>query len=626
MDNNFAEIDRIIAQFKLQSRALEHGVPQQNELELDALIRKISHHCGIDDTIRFESEAVAMMPRLQLEFLPPSREYRLQDLLSFDEERFIDNSFRAILQREPDKDGRDYYLRKLRTGEMSKIGILSELRWSPEGLRAGIHVDGLLIRRYLDQLDRIAMVGPIFRWLKGFLKLHTLASTYQLARSGQALGFRAIDESNAQADEIRALILRESREASDSLGMAVQRLEAMNGALVQEGMEARTQWSELSSVSHRQGQLLHELQEDIAVRAASHTRELAAIQVEHRRVLEAMGSAHATVQSRHEEALRELRAQHATIAKELKDMEASFRASLSTFDARFEEVEGVGEALASMSKELGHRLTSASSDFERRLSAMSRDLGQIGADALPFFQAQAERKAEAGLRREKLTPLYSRFENRFRGSEEEISQRMSSYLDVISGTIAGGFEAPVLDLGSGRGEWLHLLRHQGLHARGVDLNPEFVRRCNSQGLSVAEMDVLEALRSTETSSIGAVTSMHLIEHLPFDRVIELLDESLRILKPGGLLILETPNPENIEVASHWFYMDPTHRNPIPPTLLQWVLEDRGFQNVSIRRESEFRHFSPPELMDESDKGAEQVNRMLAGYLAAPDYAVVGERP
>jgi len=582
MDSNLAEIDRIIARFKLESRAGEHGAQRMNEKELDALVRNIRHQSGIDNTARVKP-TVATVPHLQPEFLPPSREYELQELLLFDEERFIDNTFRAILQREPDKDGRDYYLRKLRNGEMSKIGILSELRWSPEGLRNGIHVNGLLIRRYLDQLDRTAVLGPAFRWIKGLLNLHTLAGTYQLARRGQALGFRAIDESNAHAAEIRASIQRESKEASESLDMAVQRLEAMNDALVQEGMEARTQLAELAFISRRQDQLLHELQEDIATQAARHKRELAAIQAAHLRELEGMGGA--------------------------------LEASVSAFDTRLNEVAGVREALASMSI-----------DLERRLAAVSTELGQIGADALPFFKDRAKRQTQTDLRNEKLGPLYSRFEARFRGSKEDISQRMSSYLDVVTDTIAGGPEAPVLDLGSGRGEWLHLLRNRGLHARGVDLNPEFVRRCNNQGLSVTEMDVLEALRSTETNSIGAVTSMHLIEHMPFDLVVELLDESLRVLKPGGLIILETPNPENIEVASHWFYMDPTHRNPIPPTLLQWVLMDRGFRNVLIRRESELRHFRPPALMDESDNGAEQVNRILAGYRAAPDFAVVGQRP
>ena len=608
MNNNLAEIDRIIARFKLDSCATENGASQMNEQELDALVLKIRHHCGIDDMACVEPETVAMVPRLQPEFLPTSREYGLQELLSFDEERFIDNTFRAILQREPDKGGRDYYLSKLRNGEMSKIGILSELRWSPEGLRNGIHVDGLLIRRYLDQLDRTAVLGPALRWLKGLSNLHTLAGTYQLARRAQALGFRAIDESNAHAAEVKELIQRESREASEGLNITVQRLEAMNDALVREGMEARTQWAELASISHRQGQLLQELQEDFAAQAARHEREFAAIRAAHTTAL-------SDAQSRQEAELRDVRAQHADIAKELKDRAGALGASVSALGVRLNEVTGVREALTSMS-----------TDLERRLATVSTELGKISANTLPFFEARAKRQAQADLRNEKLDTFYSRFETRFRGSEEEISQRMSSYLDVITGTIAGGPEAPVLDLGSGRGEWLHLLRNQGLYARGVDLNPQFVLRCKSQGLSVAQMDVLEALRSTETNSIGAVTSMHLIEHMPFDLVVEMLDESLRVLKPGGVIILETPNPENIEVASHWFYMDPTHRNPIPPTLLQWVLEDRGFRNVLIRRESEFRHFSPPALMDESDKGAEQVNRIIMGYRAAPDFAVLGERP
>jgi len=114
--------------------------------------------------------------------------------------------------------------------------------------------------------------------------------------------------------------------------------------------------------------------------------------------------------------------------------------------------------------------------------------------------------------------------------------------------------------------------------------------------------------------------------MPHPVVIRLLDEALRVLRPGGVLILETPNPENLLVGSCLFYMDPTHLHPIPPPLLQWTVQQRGFERVVVERLSEHRGSS--NLTPVSDKilGAEQINQMIAWFTVAQDYAVIGKKP
>ena len=145
-----------------------------------------------------------------------------------------------------------------------------------------------------------------------------------------------------------------------------------------------------------------------------------------------------------------------------------------------------------------------------------------------------------------------------------------------------GINEGILDIGCGRGEWLELLKEAGAEARGVDLNRVMLDECRRRGLSVAEADGLAYLRGLPDESLQAVTSFHLIEHLPFETLVMLIDEIGRTLKPGGLVILETPNPKNLTVGACSFYSDPTHRNPIFPETIQFILSNRGFANTHLK--------------------------------------------
>ena len=115
----------------------------------------------------------------------------------------------------------------------------------------------------------------------------------------------------------------------------------------------------------------------------------------------------------------------------------------------------------------------------------------------------------------------------------------------------------MLDAGCGRGEWLELLKEQGITTgRGIDNNRVMVKQCEGYGLDVIEGDVIESLRDFPSASLGAVTAFHLIEHLPLNVLVKFLDETARVLKSGGIAIFETPNPENILVGAFTFYLDP----------------------------------------------------------------------
>ena len=178
-----------------------------------------------------------------------------------------------------------------------------------------------------------------------------------------------------------------------------------------------------------------------------------------------------------------------------------------------------------------------------------------------------------------LPEFYADFEERFRGAPELTRERQQDYLPFIEAAGAGTLEAPVLDLGCGRGQWLTLLREHGKFARGVDLNEPLLDRCRELGLQVTQANALQDLEACEPGSLGAVTGFHLIEHMPAYEQIRLVQLAFRALRPGGVLILETPNLDHLTVAARDFYLDPARVRPVPGELLEFAARQFGFGDV-----------------------------------------------
>ncbi|WNC11771.1 class I SAM-dependent methyltransferase [Pseudomonas coleopterorum] len=212
--------------------------------------------------------------------------------------------------------------------------------------------------------------------------------------------------------------------------------------------------------------------------------------------------------------------------------------------------------------------------------------------------------------------FYRAFEDRYRGSRELITERLKAYLPFLSPLKALYQDHPVLDLGCGRGEWLELLTAEGYAPTGVDLDEGMLEACQALTLPARKADALTALKELPDNSLIAVTGFHIAEHIPFPVLQELVAEALRVLRPAGLLILETPNAESLVVGTNSFYLDPTHERPLPNLLLSFLAEHAGFAKSKIVRLQE-----RPDLRDESTSlGLWEV---LAG--TSPDYAVVGQK-
>jgi SAM-dependent methyltransferase len=212
--------------------------------------------------------------------------------------------------------------------------------------------------------------------------------------------------------------------------------------------------------------------------------------------------------------------------------------------------------------------------------------------------------------------FYLAFENKYRGSTESIQLRQYVYIPYVQSLKAFYPELKVLDLGCGRGEWLELLKKEGINAFGVDLDETMLASCKQHKLNVRHQDALGALRGHPNGSLQMITGFHVAEHLPFNQLIALCREAYRALSPGGLLILETPNSENIHVASSTFHLDPTHSSPLPSKLLTFLMEFVGFsRSVQIGLNSDVS-------IDPSSHVSLQ-NVLLSGV--SRDYAVIGQK-
>jgi O-antigen chain-terminating methyltransferase len=218
----------------------------------------------------------------------------------------------------------------------------------------------------------------------------------------------------------------------------------------------------------------------------------------------------------------------------------------------------------------------------------------------------------------KFEEFYARFEDRFRGNREDIKSRQSVYLKLLNILDRSGRGDEVLDIGCGRGEWLELLKEEGWRAYGRDLNDVMVDRCQKMGLNVQYGDAIQHMRELNDNSLLCISGFHIAEHLPFNVLLELFAEAFRILKPGGLLILETPNPENLQVAAHTFYLDPTHLRPLSPVLMNFMAADTGFGFADTLR----LHPCPELAFAYLNKHTELERNIANGLYSARDYSII----
>ncbi len=219
---------------------------------------------------------------------------------------------------------------------------------------------------------------------------------------------------------------------------------------------------------------------------------------------------------------------------------------------------------------------------------------------------------------------YVGFEDQFRGSTTVIRERLQDYVQIFEG------QQDVLDIGCGRGEFLDLLRQRGIGARGLDINHEMVEQCRQRGLDATEGDALTWLQGLEDESVGGIFAAQVVEHLQPDYLVRLLQRAGEVLRPGGVLVLETVNVACWFAFFQSYVRDITHVRPLHPDTLAYFVRASGFPHVDVQYRSPYpdahklQHVPGGDALQYAlNANVDKLNSLLFTHL---DYAVIARKP
>jgi SAM-dependent methyltransferase len=306
--------------------------------------------------------------------------------------------------------------------------------------------------------------------------------------------------------------------------------------------------------------------------------------------------------------------------------------------AREKRFDATATAIGAAQAESSREFRDAIAVLHQATIALKREMERIGTQGQPAFAgspAAAASDDQASARHAPPSTVdnathgrfgawkYVGFEDRFRGSRDDIRNRLEAYLPIFSGA------TDVLDIGCGRGEFLNLLREHGVGARGLDLNHEMVEVCRTQGLDAVEGDALGYLRTLPDASLGGLFAAQVAEHLEPDYLLELLEEAFVKLRPGSAIVLETINVSSWFAFFSSYIRDITHVRPLHPDTLSYLLTAHGFQEVTVRFSAPYPErdklvrVSGDGLLEEAiNANADKLNALLFTDM---DYAAIGRR-
>ena len=516
--------------------------------------------------------------------------YHVDDLLRFHGDEFVRNAYRAILGREADEAGMAHHLEGLASGRFNKMDVLASLSSSPEGRKSPVRLDGLSLPVAVRRLGRVPVVGYFIRLAVGILRVpnsiqhHNRFEFYTWSQQQ-----RIADRQDQHHKEVTESLQQISAQILEIMQRAIEQqrsnefaLTAQHGEMEERFAAAQTHFDESTA--------------KLTVQLASVTAEIALAR-------QTIGSVNDEIAS--------VRSDVASVRNEIAALQQTVEQQERTLSEYQTESQRIAEQLLPL------RLRQEKSEtellmHERRLTVLLEALGRNS----PTTQDRVLTEVAANEDEHRLDSLYAAFEDEFRGPRDEVSRRLQVYIPFLK---KAGIKHDVVDLGCGRGEWLELLASESIEARGVDRNRIFIEAGLRANLNVVQEDILVYMRSLSDESLNLVTSFHVVEHVPFEMLIKLLDEIVRTLRPGGMVILETPNPANFIVGSCSFYADPTHRNPIPSETLQFLLEARGLKTIEVLK---LRSRDEVKLEGET----ELVKRFNEYFYSAPDYAVIAGKP
>lgn len=425
----------------------EEQVEEKNELLYDTSFQIMHNDINIFETLdHFQQKEV----------------YEYADFSNYHDEEFVRNCYRGLLKREPDIAGLSHYVQQLRSGEKNKSEIISFLRYSKEGKSRNVKLLGSKKRYLIVLMNKIPILGYIFKWFTTFLTLPRLIKrlnayenfTYQLHLKNIDNELKLQNALNQKADKVNMQNIQDSFTSLNAF------------------VNTKADKTELESSTNS---LIAEI--------------------------------------------------------ETKADKTNYNFK----ETYKEEVSFLNVAL----KELKHPL----SDFE---NYKKNDL------------------------------YYLLFENVFY-NHDVVKNKQKVYLPYIQEIKAKSL--PWLDIGCGRGEFLNILKSNDIDCKGVEINTLEYDILVKNGFNVVNQDAVSLLSKTKNKFLG-ISALQVIEHLDYNYLHEMLKLSFEKIEDGGMIILETINPRNVLGLAN-FYMDETHKRPIPAEMVAFLLEWYGFKNVVI---------------------------------------------
>lgn len=639
-------VDRILARMKAAA-ARQGQMPDSASVDIVTSAEFRPLRRGSNVLSDLDLQPIQLQPRFY-----PSKDsrYHVNDLLKFHDSTFIQNAYRAILKRGPDAAGYRTFLESLRSARLNKIDILARLRYSAEGRSKQVEIEGLRLPSMIRKAYRVPYLGYLLNLLIALWRLPTQVRSEQQFEAHMLAQQEMIVEHLNHADRsllahvdevssVLASIAETAKNSMDQLQHQAEQVRAQISQVEERGDEANQQLNERLDQGNLRFEELRQ-QSDLLGTAFNELRTLSDnlkrdlnLRIDQEKASRGEGVD--------------------TLARVLNETAAHWQKSLAELETRHKQWEFVARLKESQLQQADSNqraeLDGQRQALEQQREQMQLIKNELQAEVARVFEKQQQVSTELVLQGERLTAVlvearkrlqgpfdatqlqalareedhtldafYASFDEQFRGSRDEIKQRLRIYLPYIKDNGIGTAYLPILDVGSGRGEWLELLNEEGLIASGVDSNRILVEWCENRNLQVVNEDLLSHFQELADGSVGAVTGFHIIEHLPIETLVEFLNQTVRVLKPGGVVIFETPNPQNVLVGSCNFYFDPTHRNPLPSQVTRFLLESRGFNPIEVLNINP----SDDTPVAEDSELARRFNRYFYGPM---DYAVIGFR-
>ncbi len=323
----------------------------------------------------------------------------------------------------------------------------------------------------------------------------------------------------------------------------------------------------------------------------------------------------------------------ASLAKSVQHIELSFQKKLDALDTSMksladdmqllesstpEKIDSLGTSVESLADNVC-QLRSSSQSLESNLNSLGDNVRQLQSPGtIARLAAQANYPNDE---------FYFEFEQAFRGSDDVKCEGWKHYAALVadhySAHQAEFNKAYHLDVGCGRGEFLQHLKSRKVPARGVDSNEVMVTHCHELDLEVAKADALAYLAEVEENSLLGISAFQFIEHLFLRDLCDFFALSYRTLRPKGLLILETVNPESV-YGLRWFFMDFTHNKPLFADMIRFMLTKTGFRDIDVRLTSPVESWKQLGTVghQKADENFHKLNNLIFGYQ---DYAVLAHK-